>query len=93
MSNSQCLGLTCDNVQIYTLVLPNGTVAEISASQSDLFFALKGGLNRFGVVTQVKYNLYPQIPKVYVSIATLIALSTRRIILKCLSIGRLPSIR
>jgi hypothetical protein len=40
-----------------------------TASQSfnkDLFFALKGGLNRFGIVTSAVFVTHKQ-PKVYVS--------------------------
>lgn len=61
------LGLSVDNVQSFTLVLPNGTVSEITSAQTDLFFALKGGLNRFGIVTQITFKTVPQVPQVYVS--------------------------
>ena len=69
-------GLTCDTTLSYTLVLPNGTIAEIGPSQSDLFFALKGGLNKFGIVTQVKAKLFPAPQQVYVS-PPLFSLSNR----------------
>ncbi|KAL8818331.1 MAG: hypothetical protein Q9191_007964 [Dirinaria sp. TL-2023a] len=58
-------GLTCDTVQSYTLVLPNGTVSEVDSRQPDLFFALKGGLNRFGIVTNITMKLFPQPLQVY----------------------------
>ncbi|KAI4157890.1 MAG: hypothetical protein LQ342_007925 [Letrouitia transgressa] len=58
-------GLTCDTVQCFTLVLPNGTISEVDSRQPDLFFALKGGLNRFGIVTQIRFKLFPEVPKVY----------------------------
>ena len=61
------LGLACDTVLSYTLVLPNGTVSNVDAGQPDLFFALKGGLNRFGIVTEIKFKLFPSSPQVYVS--------------------------
>lgn len=61
------LGLTCDTVQSYTLVLPNGTISEVDSRQPDLFFSLKGGMNRFGIVTAIKLKLFPQVPKIYVS--------------------------
>lgn len=63
------IGLTCDTVLSYTLVLPNGTISTIDASQPDLSFALKGGLNRFGMVTNIRYRTIPQVPLVYVSTA------------------------
>lgn len=63
-------GLTCDTVISYTLVLPNGTVSEIDSSKPELFFALKGGLNRFGIVTQITFKLVPEVPQVYVGLHT-----------------------
>jgi hypothetical protein len=53
-------GLTCDTVQAFNLVLPNGTITQVESAQSDLFFALKGGLNRFGVVTSIVFKTKPQ---------------------------------
>ena len=63
------LGLACDTVQSFTLVLPNGTITEVDSKQTDLFFALKGGLNRFGIVTKITFKLVPQVPQVWVSLA------------------------
>lgn len=49
------LGLVVDNVVEYEVVLANGTVVEASAtSHPDLFWALKGGNNNFGIVTHLK---------------------------------------
>jgi hypothetical protein len=49
-SNSE--GLTIDNVVNYEVVLANGTIVNANASShNDLFWALKGGNNNFGVVT------------------------------------------
>ncbi|KAG1839891.1 FAD dependent oxidoreductase [Suillus subalutaceus] len=54
-------GLGIDSVVAYELVMPNGTVAEITdATNSDLFFALRGGFNNFGIVTTVTVNTHPQ---------------------------------
>lgn len=58
-------GLTCDTVISYNLVLPNGTATVVDSSNPDLFFALKGGLNRFGVVTSIVYKTVPQPNMVY----------------------------
>ncbi|GME55925.1 FAD linked oxidase [Neofusicoccum parvum] len=45
-------GLAVDNVVNYEVVLANGTIVNAnSSSHSDLFWALKGGSNNFGVVT------------------------------------------
>ncbi|KAL9088095.1 MAG: hypothetical protein Q9159_003293 [Coniocarpon cinnabarinum] len=58
-------GLTCDTLKSLTLVLPNGTITQVDDNQPDLFFALKGGMNRFGVVTSAEYWTHPQVPQVY----------------------------
>ncbi|KAJ8590357.1 FAD-binding domain-containing protein [Rhizopogon salebrosus TDB-379] len=54
-------GLAFDNVVAYELVLPNGTVADITSSTNpDLFFGLRGGFNNFGIVTRVTLKTYSQ---------------------------------
>lgn len=54
-------GLGFDNVVSFELVLPNGTVTDVSDSTNpDLFFALRGGFNNFGIVTRVTVKTYPQ---------------------------------
>lgn len=58
-------GLTADTVQSYNMVLPNGTIASVDSSSPDLFFALKGGLNRFGILTSVVLKTHPQPDQVY----------------------------
>jgi hypothetical protein len=58
-------GLTCDTVKSYELVLPDGTITAVDSSKWDPFFALKGGLNRFGVVTSIVFNKVPQPNMVY----------------------------
>lgn len=62
-------GLTSDNVKAYNIVYPNATIAKIDKSTPDMFFALKGGLNRFGVVTSAEYYTHPQVPTVYAGLA------------------------
>jgi hypothetical protein len=58
-------GLTSDTVVSYNLVLPDGTPTVVDECTPDLFFALKGGLNRFGIVTSIVYNTVPQPNLVY----------------------------
>ncbi|KAI0066966.1 FAD-binding domain-containing protein [Artomyces pyxidatus] len=54
-------GLTIDTIVSYDLVLPNGTFAHVTNDgDPDLFFALKGGLNNYGVVTAFTLKTYPQ---------------------------------
>ncbi|KAI9449068.1 FAD dependent oxidoreductase [Lactarius psammicola] len=53
-------GLAIDNVVAYELVLPNGTVTTITANDHDLWFALRGGGNNFGIVTKFTVKSYPQ---------------------------------
>ncbi|PMB70683.1 putative FAD-linked oxidoreductase [Beauveria bassiana] len=58
-------GLGCDTVISYNLVLPNGTAITVDSTTPDLFFALKGGLNRFGIVTSIVFKTFPQPDLVY----------------------------
>ncbi|KAJ7108931.1 FAD dependent oxidoreductase [Mycena crocata] len=54
-------GLTVDTVTEFELVKPNGDVVCVTASaEPDLFFALKGGLNNFGIVTKFTLKTFPQ---------------------------------
>lgn len=54
-------GLTIDTVTAFELVLPNGTVTTATDTMNpDLFFALKGGFNNFGIVTQFTLQTYTQ---------------------------------
>ncbi|KAH9038637.1 FAD-binding domain-containing protein [Lactarius deliciosus] len=48
-------GLTIDTVTAFELVLPNGHVKKVTEEDEDLWFALRGGLNNYGIVT--KYTL------------------------------------
>src|ERR1700760_2956089 len=53
-------GLVCDNTLSYDVVTANGQLIRANADEHpDLFWALKGGGGNFGVVTSVKYRLYP----------------------------------
>ena len=58
-------GLACDTTISYTLVLPSGYVAVVDASQPDLFYALKGGLNKLGVVTEIVFRTVVQPKQIY----------------------------
>ncbi|GFF87726.1 bifunctional solanapyrone synthase [Aspergillus udagawae] len=54
---SNLYGFACDNVQSFEVVTASGAVVTASAdSYPDLFWALRGGGNNFGIVT--KFNLY-----------------------------------
>ncbi|KAG2356648.1 FAD dependent oxidoreductase [Suillus spraguei] len=53
-------GLAIDSVTAFELVLPNGTVTNVDSTNTDLFFALRGGFNNFGIVTRVTVKTYPQ---------------------------------
>ncbi|KAH7887220.1 hypothetical protein F5I97DRAFT_1120742 [Phlebopus sp. FC_14] len=54
-------GLTIDTVQAFELVMPNGTVTNVTETSSpDLFFALRGGFNNFGIVTKFTLKTFPQ---------------------------------
>ncbi|KAG9308231.1 FAD-binding domain-containing protein [Chiua virens] len=54
-------GLTIDSVLGYELVMPNGTVIDVTETSSpDLFFALKGGMNNYGIVTKFTFKTFSQ---------------------------------
>lgn len=61
-------GYAMDNVVKYDVVLGNGTqVTVTNTSHADLFWALKGGANNFGIVTKFTLNTY-SIPNITTSI-------------------------
>lgn len=54
-------GWACDTVVGYEVVLASGEVVIATAdSHSDLWLALKGGSNNFGIVTHFHLSTYPQ---------------------------------
>ena len=53
-------GWACDNVASFELVTASGIAIEVSpTSYSDLFWALRGGGNNFGIVTNFKLLAFP----------------------------------
>ncbi|KAI1735302.1 putative FAD-binding oxidoreductase [Xylaria scruposa] len=53
-------GLACDNVVNFQVLLANGSLVNANArSNSDLFWALKGGGNNFGIITELTLMTYP----------------------------------
>jgi len=54
------VGFTCDTVKTFEVVLPSAKIVSASAiSHPDLFTALKGGANNFGVVTRIDFSTIP----------------------------------
>jgi len=52
-------GLSCDNVEAFTVVTADGSVVRADARESaDLFWALRGGGGNFGIVTEFQLNLH-----------------------------------
>lgn len=53
-------GLSCDNVEGFTLVTADSSVVHCNAKDNaDLFWALRGGGGNFGVVTEFEVRLHP----------------------------------
>jgi len=53
-------GWACDNVASFELVTASGIAINVSAtSYSDLYWALRGGGNNFGIVTNFKLDAFP----------------------------------
>lgn len=55
-------GWACDNVNTYEVVFADGSINEVSYSSpySDLYYALRGGGNNFGIVTRFDLVTFPQ---------------------------------
>lgn len=53
-------GLSCDNVEGFTLITADGSaICANSKENPDLFWALRGGGGNFGVVTEFEVKLHP----------------------------------
>jgi hypothetical protein len=53
-------GLSCDNVEGFTLVTADSSIVHANAKENeDLFWALRGGGGNFGVVTEFEVKLHP----------------------------------
>ncbi|KFY02771.1 hypothetical protein O988_01920 [Pseudogymnoascus sp. VKM F-3808] len=54
-------GWACDNVNKYQVVFADGSIREVTpSSYPDLYFALRGGGNNFGIVTRFDLVTFPQ---------------------------------
>jgi hypothetical protein len=54
-------GLACDNVASYEVVTASGKIVVASEKEHpDLYWALRGGGNNFGIVTTFNYETFPQ---------------------------------
>lgn len=53
-------GLSCDNVEGFTLMTADSSIIRANAKENaDLFWALRGGGGNFGVVTEFEVKLHP----------------------------------
>jgi len=53
-------GLSCDNVEGFTMVTADGSLVRANARENaELFWALRGGGGNFGVVTEFEVKLHP----------------------------------
>lgn len=59
--HSNIYGFACDNVESYEVVTASGLIVNVTPTQfPDLYFALRGGGNNFGVVTKFTLETIPQ---------------------------------
>ncbi|KAH8731845.1 hypothetical protein GQ44DRAFT_670461 [Phaeosphaeriaceae sp. PMI808] len=57
---SNKLGWACDNVASYEVVTASGLIIHATpTSYTDLYWALRGGGNNFGIITNFKLNAFP----------------------------------
>lgn len=57
---SRLYGLSCDNVDGFTLITADGSVLRADSKENpDLFWALRGGGGNFGIVTEFEVRLHP----------------------------------
>ncbi|MGB6877688.1 MAG: FAD-dependent oxidoreductase [Candidatus Acidiferrales bacterium] len=57
---TRMFGMSCDNVEQFTLVTSDGSVERASARENtELFWALRGGGGNFGIVTEFALKLHP----------------------------------
>src|SRR3984957_10534671 len=53
-------GMSCDNVEAFTLVIADGSIVRATATENaELFWALRGGGGNFGVATEFEVKLHP----------------------------------
>lgn len=63
---SSIYGLACDNVDSYELVTASGIIITVSEKTfPDLYWALRGGGNNFGIVTQFNVVAIPRAPTMW----------------------------
>lgn len=62
-------GLAVDTVTEFELVLPSGQVKVVTEKDEDLWFALKGGFNNYGIVTKFTFKSHKQ-PEIWAASLT-----------------------
>ncbi len=56
----RAFGLACNAIVGAELVTPDGTIHDVSAEHNeDVFWAIRGGLANFGVITELRIQLFP----------------------------------
>ncbi|KAJ4376095.1 hypothetical protein N0V83_001376 [Neocucurbitaria cava] len=71
---SSVYGLACDHVESYELVTASGLILTVSQTPyPDLYWALRGGGNNFGIVTQFNVATIPRAPTMWGGMRTYLA--------------------
>ncbi|KZV63620.1 FAD dependent oxidoreductase [Peniophora sp. CONT] len=53
-------GLALDNIVSFDIVLPTGDIKTVTSADKDLFFAVRGTFNNYGIVTSFTFKTHPQ---------------------------------
>jgi len=81
-------GLACDNVISYELVTASGLIINVSQkSFPDLYWALRGGGNNFGIVTKFNVNALPRAPTMWGGMRTYLSTESDALIKAYYNLG------
>lgn len=82
-------GLACDNVESYELVTASGIIINVSQNRfPDLYWALRGGGNNFGIVTKFNVEAIPRAPTMWGGMRTYLSTAFPALIKAYVNLGK-----